>query len=355
MHTALLQEAIKALGPAGDDLRHQPIHHGLINRSYCIEQPNAEKIFLQQINQHVFTHPDWITSNLIEIYGALQAQDSAHLIARPRNFSNGEWLFRDTNGQYWRASEFIDGSTFFRASDTQQLAIAVKSFASFTTLLSSMDPALLRPTLTDFHNLSLRFSQFQQATKQGDPARMLETAGLIEELYKRFNYVALYDRIVDHPSHFKKRIMHHDAKISNLIFDQEGKKVLAVADLDTTMPGFFFSDLGDMIRSMAAASDENSMASQDAIIVPETYEIIQTTYRSVVKDRFTESELSMLHSAGLLMIYMQALRFLTDYLLGDTYYRTDRPGQNRDRATHQWSLLASLETLLKKKYQFSID
>ncbi|MFM7645498.1 MAG: phosphotransferase enzyme family protein [Sphingomonadales bacterium] len=354
MHNPLLQEATKALGTAFDRSTCQPIGHGLIHRSFCIESSHGQRVFLQQINQQVFARPAWITANLVEIYTAFQKKDCAQLLAKPKTFANGEWLFLDSDGQYWRSSEFIVGSTFHSAVNIQQLGKAVKSFAGFTALLCDIDTASLYCTLTDFHNLSLRYSQFQQATQQGDPKRTTEVAQLIEELHKRIGYVKLYEQITASGGDFKKRVMHHDAKISNLLFDTGGQRVLAVTDLDTTMPGFFFSDLGDMIRSMAGSTSENSTMPEQAVIVPELYETIVDTYYSGIKSALTKTEAEWLHSAGLLMIYMQTLRFLTDYLLGDPYYQTTRPGQNRDRARHQFALLRSLEQWLKMKYQFSI-
>jgi thiamine kinase-like enzyme len=354
MHKPLVQEALTALWES-DQSRYEPIGGGLINYSYCATAHPGQKVFLQQINDAVFLQPERIVHNLQTIYTALQEKNAAHLMAKPICFKNGAWLFCDTNGHYWRAADFIPSKTIHHTTDQFTLQIAVQGFATFTAFLSELDIALLYPTIDDFHNLSLRFTQFQQAIREGDPARLAETERLIESLLDRIQYVQLYRQLSEAPDDFKKRVMHHDAKLSNLLLDTHGQQVVAITDLDTTMPGYFFSDLGDMVRSMAASADENSDRPAAAYLLPGAYDTIFNSYHHIIKDQLTTAENSLLHAAGLLMIYMQSLRFLADYLQGDRYYHTHRPGQNRDRAEHQYALLCSLEELLHKKYHFRIS
>lgn len=147
--------------------------------------------------------------------------------------------------------------------------------------------------------------------------------------------------------------MHHDAKISNILFDSSGK-VICPVDLDTSMPGYFFSDLGDMIRSMVASQDEKDKELDKLYVRKEFYEAILDGYLSILENQLTEAEKKYIHFAGLAMICMQALRFLTDYLDGDIYYRIEYPEQNYDRAKNQLALLQKLEEFLEKQYGFSI-
>lgn len=354
MNSLQVQEAVTALWGTSSEAICLPISNGLINYSFCLERPGNKKIFLQQINKEVFTRPDLIAKNLQTIYHALQKKEKGHLMARPLSFLNGSWLFCDSNGQYWRAAEHIDARTLHESTTTQQLQAAVKGYANFTAMLADLDPALLHPTLVDFHDLSLRYAQFQEAIGSGDPDRIDETSAVIEAMVKREHYVSLFSQLRDSPSDFKKRIMHHDAKLSNLLFDLQGDEVVAITDLDTTMPGFFFSDLGDMVRTMAASAEENSSEPTKVTIRPSAYAMIYESYCHTLSEQWTLAEKSLLHGAGVLMIYMQTLRFLTDYLLGDRYYQIKRPGHNRDRALHQYTLLCSLEALLKNQYKFSL-
>ncbi|MBM3921720.1 MAG: aminoglycoside phosphotransferase family protein [Sphingomonadales bacterium] len=354
MNSPLITEAIEALLGTSKQIPYTRISDGLINYSFYIAHPAGQRFFLQQINKTVFTQPEHIIGNLQLIYQALQDRNSAALIAKPISFLNGHSVFCDSSGEYWRAADHIASKTFHQAEYPDQIKQAVKSFADFTRTLSDLDVRLLQPTLVGFHDLSLRYDQFLVAIEQGLPERIRESEALIEALLHRENYVTLYKEISNSPQDFKQRVMHHDAKLSNLLFDQAGKKVLAIADLDTTMPGYFFSDLGDMIRSMVASCDENSGNSKKVNAIPASYEMLYQNYVLTLQDQWTRAEQSLLHSAGLLMIYMQSLRFITDHLNGDLYYQLQRPGQNKERALHQYDLLCSLEELLKGKYQFSL-
>jgi Ser/Thr protein kinase RdoA (MazF antagonist) len=149
------------------------------------------------------------------------------------------------------------------------------------------------------------------------------------------------------------RVMHHDCKISNILFDKETNQVICPVDLDTVMPGKFFSDLGDMIRSMACTVDENSIAWEKINIRPTFYKAILDGYLEGIGNIFTEEEKNNIHYAGLILVYMQSLRFLTDFLNGDIYYKTNYPEQNLNRALNQLILLERLEEFLEKEYSFS--
>lgn len=355
MNEPLVQEAMAALWATTERTHCESINNGLINHSFCATASNGQRVFLQQINKAVFLHPHRIATNLNTIYAALEKRNAAHLIAKPISFSDRSWLFCDANGQYWRAAEFVAAKTIHQTSDWQLLQLAVHAFANFTALLSDLPADQLYPTLDHFHDLSLRYEHFQQAILTGDPTRIAETSKLIEALLARKRYVKLYDDIINSPDDFKKRVMHHDAKLSNLLFDTTGRQVVAVSDLDTTMPGYFFSDLGDMVRSMTASIEENSDHPHMVTVLPAAYETIYNSYHQTIKDQLTGTEEALLHAAGLLMIYMQSLRFLSDYLQGDRYYQIKRPKHNHERAEHQYTLLCSLEELLKKNYGFSIS
>jgi thiamine kinase-like enzyme len=148
--------------------------------------------------------------------------------------------------------------------------------------------------------------------------------------------------------------MHHDAKIGNVLFNKINGRVICLVDFDTAMPGYYFSDLGDMIRSMAGCCDENSTDFDGIGIRKDFYDAILAGYLDVMKEQLTGSEKKYIHYAGLVMIYMQALRFCTDYLEKDVYYKTTYPEQNYDRARNQLALLKRLEEFLKEEYRFSV-
>ncbi|MCW3116875.1 MAG: phosphotransferase [Chitinophagaceae bacterium] len=148
--------------------------------------------------------------------------------------------------------------------------------------------------------------------------------------------------------------MHHDAKIANVLFDKKTGQVICAIDFDTTMPGYFFSDLGDMIRSMACSSDEHNTDFSHLHIRKDFYKAIVSGYLGVMNNYLTDEEKKYIHSAVLLMIYMQAVRFFADYLNNDVYYQISYPEQNFDRATNQLTLLRNLEQFLSEEYNFSL-
>ena len=354
MHRPLVLEAIEALWGKTSSTAFLPINDGLINFSFKIKGDSGKLAFLQQLNSSVFPDAGVIAENLDRIYAALRKKNSAQLIATPLTFCNGEKIHTDSSGNCWRASAYIESKTFHRPLNNEQLGQAVEGFARYTALLSDLDPASLYPTIKDFHNLTLRYNQFNESVEKGYPERVKHCAPLIDQLIQREGYARLFSQMQEASADFKMRVMHHDAKLSNLLFDETGTNLLAITDLDTTMPGYFFSDMGDMVRSMAASVDENCVEINKAVVVPNVYDIIYSKYRQIMLNQLTPAEEQLLHSAGLLMIYMQSLRFLTDHLLGDTYYQIQRPSQNRERASHQLALLHSLEELLKTKYRFSL-
>ena len=208
-------------------------------------------------------------------------------------------------------------------------------------------------TIPGFHDLSLRLKQLKQSLHKKNYERLGKAASLINQLKEKEHYVSFYE-VMTESGEFEKRLMHHDAKISNILFSEETGQVICPIDFDTCMPGYFFSDLGDMIRSMTCSEPENSINYSEINIRKDFYEAILEGYMEVMKELLTDAEKKHIHYSGLLIIYMQALRYITDYLNGDLYYRISYFEQNFDRAMNQLTLLLRLEEFLKAEYDFKI-
>ena len=327
---------------------------GLINHSYKVSCEFVPDFFLQQINKYVFEHPEHVQENYITIWQYAEFEFTGLRLPTPRNYNKLATLFIDKKGNYWRAFEFIAGARMLTIAEKPRQAKATAiAFATFTSAFADFNVHLLKTVIPDFHNLSFRFNQFEKALKGELYERMLKALPLIEEMKQRERYKHFYEIIIE-SAEFPQRVMHHDAKIANVLFSIKTGKVICLVDFDTVMPGYYFSDLGDMIRSMSCSHDENSTYFDNLHIRKDFYEAIITGYLKVMIGQFTESEKKYIHYAGLLMIYMQALRFLTDYLNGDIYYRVNYPEQNFDRAKNQLLLLKSLEDFLKNEYKFSV-
>lgn len=320
---------------------------GLINHSFKITCELKQDIFLQKINTAVFADPDQLQQNYIHLWEYAEFEFTGQRMPNPVYWSRGKTLFKDKNGEYWRAFEFIEESATIAApKNPAQAKAAAKAFAQFTAAFEEMNTELLHPVIPGFHNLTFRYSQFQTALQSELYERMAKALPLINELKARERYVHFYE-LITASAGFPLRVMHHDAKIANVLFHIKTGKVICPVDFDTVMPGYFFSDLGDMVRSMAGSTDENNIGRNQ--LREKYYEAIMEGYTKCMKNSLTDAEKKHIHYAGLLMIYMQALRFLTDYLSGDIYYRIEYPEQNFDRAINQFSLLQSLEEYLEKR------
>ena len=331
-----------------------PVGGGLINHTYKVRCELQVDFLLQKINQQVFINPEDVQKNSVLLSQYAEFEFTGLKLPWVKEYAPMKSLYRDEKGNYWRAFEFIeDGKMLNIAEMPSQAKATAKAFAKFTAAFDDFNVGMLKETIPDFHNLSHRYRQFEEALQGELYERMPKAMPLIDELKKRERYKFFYEEIAD-SAEFPKRVMHHDAKIANILFSKTTGKVICPIDLDTTMPGYFFSDLGDMIRSMSCSADETSTDFNNLHIRKKYYEAIMEGYMSILEKQLTLSEKKYIHYSGLLIIYMQSLRFLTDYLNGDVYYHITYPEQNFDRTKNQLTLLQRLEEFLESNYHFKV-
>jgi Ser/Thr protein kinase RdoA (MazF antagonist) len=325
----------------------EPLGSGLIHHTYKAND-NGRIVVLQQINTKVFISPQSLTSNYLVVYDHLQKSGSIKVPA-PVAASNGEWLLKDSKGAYWRATEYIANSYSPDGTDDARTAYNTGAcFGRFTRSLAGIDLSQLQVLLADFHDLAYRYQQFEDVVANAIGMRLMRATHVIAELRQRKYLVDFYTSIKNNPA-YPLRLMHHDCKISNILFDKNTKDVICPIDLDTIMPGKYFSDLGDMIRTMASTVDENSREWEHIDIKPDYYNAVVQGYLDGIGDELTPEEKENIHKSGLLMTYMQTLRFVTDFLMGDVYYRVSDPEHNLNRALNQLILLEKLEDFLAEK------
>lgn len=351
---SVYQEAVIALLPAGHPYTVEPVSGGLINYSCKVKDLQTGHTFLlQKINRDVFSEPEKIQSNYQLLRNFITQNELPFFIPEIIYFQDHQNLYIDPSQQCWRAFDFIEnGQSLYGTCDPMQAAAVAGTFARFTATFSKLDSKLLHTILPGFHDVKSRYDQFNSALSQASSARLEKAAYLISELKNRQRYAGLYQHFT-RSTDFKLRVMHHDAKIANVLFDKATGKLICPVDLDTVMPGYFFSDLGDMIRSMAGTADENSTDYEQIQIRPDIYQAVMDGYTQGINELLTDAEKEYLHAAGILLIYMQALRFMTDYLGNDRYYRISYPEQNYDRAKNQLVLLNRLEDFLSNNYKFT--
>lgn len=360
MSTPIYQEAIVAFTLSDKNISIgeaaiSSVAGGLINNSFKVSLPGRNAFLLQQINQNVFKQPTEVQQNYIHIWNYTQTHSTGLVLPTPLFLSDGSSLYLDKENRYWRAFDFIENAqTFLIADVPSQAFTTAETFGTFNAAFESFDTQLLKTVIPDFHNLSFRYQQFEDSLKNPSAERKEKAGWLIEAIAKRSHYRDFFDNLLHSPASFLKRVMHHDAKIANVLFRKESGTVICPVDFDTVMPGYYFSDLGDMVRSMACSHDETSCDFDAISIRGEYYEAIVSGYLKVMNQHLTTEELNYIHHAGILMIYMQAIRFLADYLNNDSYYRISYPEQNFDRAKNQVLLLKQLENFLVKKYNYPL-
>jgi thiamine kinase-like enzyme len=317
----------------------KPFGNGLINHTWKIISAGKE-FLLQKINQKIFKSPADIMDNCSQLSDYFRTNHPDYLFVGPlTNFKHMNYVIDEENN-YFRLFPFVKNSyTCNSVLKPGQAYEAAKQFGKFTSLLSRYNASKLHITLPDFHNLTLRLNQFKASIKSGNRQRIEETSDGINFLIKQAVIAKTFEEKIKNNPSFTLKVIHHDAKINNVLFDIGNDAGLCVIDLDTVMPGYYISDVGDMLRTyLSPASEEESDFSR--IVIREEY------FREIAKGYLGEMQFSLSLEekqyfvyAGKFAIYMQALRFLTDYLYDDIYYSTKYKNQNLVRANNQITLL----------------
>jgi len=323
---------------------HEPIHQGLINSTYAVQTNNGNFI-LQSINHRIFKSPSAIDDNINAISKYLQLNNPHYLFTHLVPTLNGNTLVK-YDGTYYRAFHKIEGYALSVLENENQVEQAAMQFAGFTSLLKNFEASQLKDTLADFHNLSLRYYQFSEAIVKGNAQRIADTQDAISFLTSHKKYVDIYTRFIEHRE-VKKRVTHHDTKISNVLFQKkEGKeKAICVIDLDTVMAGYFISDVGDMCRTCLSAVSEEEKNLDKVLVDAAKWKALEKGYLHLMKDELSNFERDHFFYAGQFMIYMQALRFLSDHLNNDIYYGAKYEGHNLVRTLNQIRLLEQYNNL----------
>ena len=340
----MLHSLLTDYGLKSEQVTVEPFGSGLINNTWTIKDCD-EKYILQRVNNNVFKEPEAIDANIILIAGFLEKKHPAYTFVRPVAALDGRTIIYKEDEGYFRMFPFIEGSCTVDVVKTPTQAYeAAAQFGRFTRLLDRFDVNKLKITIRDFHNLSLRHQQFLAALENANFERRKDAASLIEEILHHSSIVTEYEKIIT-DKNFMQRVTHHDTKISNVLFD-ENDNGLCVIDLDTVMPGYFISDIGDMMRTYLSPVSEEEQDFDKIEIREDFYDAVVNGYYSEMKDVLTGKEKEYFFYAGTFMIYMQAIRFVTDYLDNDVYYGEKYPGHNLVRGGNQ---LVLLKRLLEKE------
>lgn len=323
-----------------------PINDGLINTTYLLEDLDQQKKFiLQKINHHVFRQPEIIINNQVMINELLRSNDYQFQIIEPVPSLTHELLVKDTNGEPWRMLNFVENSVTFLAAPSLQTAFeAAKAFGYFLkTINTEILPAIEDP-IPDFLNFEKRITDYKNSLKNAAP-HLRENAKTEIEMTNQL--LSLPDEWIEMEkrNQLPERIIHADVKISNILFDQDHSP-LAVIDLDTIMISTILYDFGTMAQSYTNMAHEDDGSARNNFNA-EMYEAVKKGFLFHLKEKLTPKEYDSLDYAAQVAIYIQELRFLTDYLNGSTYYSITHPEHNLDRTRNQLELLKGLRAYLK--------
>jgi N-acetylhexosamine 1-kinase len=306
----------------------RPFGGGHINETFLVAGPTGELV-LQRLNLAVFPDPDGLTANVLAVHRHVGGAG----MPEPVPTLNGEWLLRDGSGA-WRAWRRVPGAAPVVRSTPAAARAAGRLLGEFHRRLAGLDPAALTETLPGFHDPGRRLAALREAVAADPQGR---AAGVAEEIAAAEAGEPLVALAADLSARVPRRVCHYDAKLDNVLFSASGEAVCLV-DFDTLMPGAWFWDVGDLVRSASSPAAEDDPAAE---VVPELYRAVLDGYRAGLGDA-VPAESEALGHAGAIVTYEQAVRFLTDWIAGDVYYRISRPTQNLDRARAQFRLLATM-------------
>jgi Ser/Thr protein kinase RdoA (MazF antagonist) len=338
-----MKQILKQYG-LGEESQVTPLTGGLINSTWKVKHGKMHYI-LQKINDSVFKEPYRLAENVRMIGEYLQQHSPDYLFVSPIPTLDGTDIFQDGAAGYFRLFPFIEGSHTIDVVKTADEAFEASfQFGKFTRELAHFDAKKLNFTIPGFHDLTLRFKQFEDSLLNGNEQRIRESKDLIKLIRKHTHIATQFEALRKNPD-IKVRVTHHDTKISNVLFDERNKG-LCVIDLDTVMPGFFISDVGDMMRTYLSPASEEVSAFDEIIVRTDFYDAIVHGYLSSMASELTDDEKKLIPYSGLFLTYMQALRFMTDHINNDHYYGARYEGHNFVRAGNQLTLLERMVATL---------
>jgi hypothetical protein len=322
--------------------------NGHINDTYLVET-DRDKYILQRINTQIFGNPDELMSNILGVTTHLkdkireQGGDDKRQTLTVIKTADGKLYYRDENRNVWRMYLFIKDSVCLeRAEGSRDFYESGVAFGRFQELLSDYDAGSLYATIPDFHNTPKRCEDFERSVVKDICGRAQSVLSEIEFVRERKEKMARGQRLLVEKK-LPLRVTHNDTKLNNIMMDKKTGKTLAIIDLDTVMPGLSIYDFGDSIRFGANTACEDERDLSKVSLDMELFEAYAEGFIKGAVGGLTKEESSELVYGAWNMTMECGMRFLTDYLAGDTYFKTSREGQNLDRARNQFALARDME------------
>ena len=348
-----LSVVVKHFRFAGEYIDINPHGFGHINDTYVARFQNPDgtvnRYILQRINHHVFKQPKGVMQNIEQVTDHLREKiiatdgdpirETINLIPT----LNGQTLHITSDGNYWRAEMYIEGAQAYqRAQSLDHHYNASRAFGKFQKMLGDFPTETLNITIPDFHNTPKRFRSFIEAVERDfiNRARLVksEIEFVLDRADETYVLIDLFER-----GELPERVTHNDSKFDNVMIDDETGEGICVIDLDTVMPGLSLYDFGDSVRFGANPATEDECDLSKVYIDMDVYDRIVAGFLETARDFLTTTEVDYLPFSAKLITLEQGIRFLSDYLNGDVYYKTHREGQNLDRCRTQLKMVDDME------------
>jgi hypothetical protein len=342
--------------PEGKFFSCEPYGSGHIHETFLLiksSNGHIKKYILQRFNNSVFREPEKVLNNIRKINNHLKNysgrnSDTLYLSMVP-TINNIYW-YQDELQNYWRCFDFIEESyTIDRVEGNSQAYEAARMFGNFLLSLSDFNTGDLDITIPDFHNIAKRLEVLNNVINTGIEKRK---SAAVQEIMQVNQYNDMVEEYLFVLPDIPVRVTHNDTKINNILFSSSTGKGLCVIDLDTVMPGTVLSDFGDMVRTFTNSADEDEMDLRKVFFRLEIFKEMAVGFMEGVSGILKPVEKNNLILGGKLIIFMQAVRFLTDYLSGDTYYKIKYPEHNLVRTRNQLKLLNSFIEYEKEAKHF---
>jgi len=338
---------------AGEYIEAKPYGFGHINDTYAIyfRKPdgNIHRYILQRINTNVFKCPEQLMRNIEMVTSHLREkiiQSGGDPIRNTLNIipaADSKSFYKSPEGDYWRAYIFIENAKTYQVAESRHhFYNAGKAFGKFQELLADFPAEKLSETIPDFHNTPKRFKAFIDAVEKDVMNRAAEVRAEIDFVLKRENDTRVLIEL-NNQGKLPLRVTHNDTKFNNVMIDDVTGEGICVIDLDTVMPGFSLYDFGDAIRSGANPADEDEKDLSKVCIDLDLYESFAKGFLETAGKSLTTVEVEYLPFSAKLMTFECGIRFLTDYLNGDKYFKIHRKEHNLDRARTQFKMVADME------------
>ncbi|HEY1766571.1 MAG TPA: aminoglycoside phosphotransferase family protein [Terracidiphilus sp.] len=329
-----------------------PYGSGHINDTYCVffdrlgsaSRSVPSRCILQRINQNVFHDPTAVMENIERVTAHVATQIAAEPDRDRRVLTlipsrGGRAWHIDRDGSYWRAYRMIENAhACDEIHSPAQAFEAARAFGLFQKQLANLPVPRLRDTIPDFHHTPKRLRVLEEMIEQ-DPA--CRAAGAGPEIAFALERKPMTTALLD--AHLPERVTHNDTKFNNVLLDDQTGEAICVIDLDTVMPGLAPYDFGDLVRTAASPAKEDEQDLSEVRLRFDFFEAIARGYLSMAGEFLTGAEKESLALAGKLITFEQGVRFLSDYLAGDLYYKVHRAGQNLERCRTQFKLVESME------------